>query len=200
MNKLKVGSDKDNIIARYAERFLEILEQKHNINLPIGEISHYHFWANHKDISELMASEIMLNMIGKEQIGLLPIKEGITTLNSLQDKIQVFMITNTMQYPGVKDDLIIWSNINNFICDDIIVTSRKHEVVNELELDFMIEDRGSEALKIASTCPNCEVLLYTRPWNRFVDTKCFPNLHRINDWYEIDKIISKKYKEININI
>jgi uncharacterized HAD superfamily protein len=200
MRKLKVGVDKDNTINRYIERVCEILEQKHNIYLPVGEISHYHFWANHCAISELMASEIMLNLIGKEQIDLLPIREAIITLNSLQDKISTYMITNTMQYLGVEEDLAKWTEINNFICDDIIITSKKHEVVAELDLDFMIDDRGSEALKVASTCPSCKVLLYNRPWNRFVDTKCFPNLQRVNDWYEIDNILSRKYRELNYNV
>lgn len=197
MRKIKVGTDKDNVLVRYVERFCEILEQKHGIYLPIGEISHYHFWANHPSITEVMASEIMINIIGKEQINLLPIRDAILTLNSLQDKISTYMITNTIQYVGVEEDLAKWTEINGFICDDIIITSKKYEIVEELGLDFMIDDRGSEALKIASTCPFCKVLLYNRPWNRFVDTKCFPNLQRVNDWYEVDNIISRRYKEVN---
>jgi uncharacterized HAD superfamily protein len=192
--KLRVGCDKDNVLARCAERFCEILEDKYGIYLPLGEVTHYFFQENHPDIDEDMVEEIIRKyLIGEEQINMIPIREGIDCLSSLKDKISLWIITDTFKYGTEQEDVEAWCEKNG-VTGTVIIAGDKDRWVKELELDFMIEDRGDTALKIARKCPSSRVLLLNRPWNRHVDTKAFPNLLRCNDWYDINRVLLRALK------
>ena len=192
--KLKIGCDKDNVLARCAERFCEILEKKYGIYLPVGEVNHYFFQHNHRDMTEEIVQDIIENeLVGKEQINMEPVKEGVECLNSLGDKIDLWLITSTRNYGTEQKDVEEWCRKNNIDCT-VIITQEKEKWVSNLGLDFMIDDFGDIALKIARECPSCRVLLLNRPWNRHVATGPFSNLQRCNDWYEINKILLRELK------
>lgn len=198
IKKLQVGCDKDNVLARYAERFCEILEEKYSVYLPVGEVSHYRFYENHPSLTDEIAREIMDKYItGQEQIALLPIREAIDYLTAIKDRIELYIITGTVNYGTEQNDIEAWCEKVSLNYSKVIISNEKEKYVKEFNLHFMIEDRGDTALKIASTCPFCRVLLLNRPWNRYVDTKSFPNLQRCNDWYEINGIL---LRSLNGNI
>jgi len=195
--KLKIGSDKDGVLARCAERYLEILEEKFSIYLPVGEVNHYFFEENHPDITKDISEVIIKKyMTGREQANMVPIKKGFDCLISLKEKIDLWIITSTYEYEGVKKDLFEWCSKNGLEKYRLIVTQEKEKWVKDLELDIMIEDRGDVALKIARTCPFCKVLLFNRPWNRHIVTAPFPNLLRCSDWYDINKVLNKEIQKI----
>ncbi len=196
MDRLRIGCDKDNVLARYAERFCEVLEEKYGIYLPVGEVSHYRFYENHPSLTNEMAREIMDKYItGREQVALLPIKEAIDYLGEIKDKIELYIITSTVHYGTEQDDIEEWCRTVSLDYSKVIISKEKEKYVKKLNLHFMIEDRGDTALSIASTCPSCRVLLLNRPWNRYVDTKSFPNLQRCNDWYEIKGILLRALRK-----
>lgn len=196
MNRLRIGCDKDNVLARYAERFCEILEEKYGIYLPVGEISRYRFHENHPSLTDEMAREIMDKYItGKEQIALVPVQEAIDYLGAIKDRIELYIITSTVNYGTEQHDIEEWCKTVSLDYSEVIISKEKETYVKELNLHFMIEDRGDTALSIASTCPFCRVLLLNRPWNCYVDTKFFPNLQRCNDWYEINGILQRALME-----
>jgi len=188
--KLKIGCDKDNVIARCAERFCEILEEKYSICLPVGEVNHYFFQDNHPGITEEMVEDIIKNdLVKEEQINMVTVREGIECLLSLKNKTDLWIITSTFNYGTEQEDVEEWCRRNGLNQCSVIISSKKEKWVKELELDFMIEDCGEFALKIARECPSCRVLLLNRPWNRYITTASFPNLQRCNDWYEINNIL-----------
>lgn len=47
----------------------------------------------------------------------------------------------------------------------VLISSRKDECVQALDLDIYIDDRWENAVDVGQCCPGCESYLLTRPWN-----------------------------------
>lgn len=96
----------------------------------------------------------------------------------------------------MRDVSLEWLGKHNFPMDTISLlgTHNKISKAKELECDFFIEDRYENAVQLSEE--GFEVILIDCSYNKGILHK---NIHRVKNWYQIERIILKYSKE-NQNI
>ena len=166
MEKLKIGFDVDNVICRFDAAFLEYVEEVHGERINLNEIHDYDVL---KKIVESYAGDMELNCLLKGDHKCLlyadPVDDALDIVNSgLGEGHDIYLITARKN----KSLTIEWLEWNNFRYSEIFFApgDEKVYVIEELDLDFYIDDRIQTLISIKKAGLKTECVVLDYPWNR----------------------------------
>lgn len=195
---MKIGIDLDEVLADFAECYLQFYNMKKNTNHKRSEMFSYYFEDIFKDpideiinlIYEMYESGFYKNMT--------PVKGSIDGVQKLKEKHQLFVITSRQKHFEVQT--MEW--IEKFFPDTfekVILTNyaskegkekSKADICNDLEIDVFIDDQ----IRYCNACLNQKrsVFIFDCPWNK--EGEISPDIVRVQNWAEIVQKIANLQK------
>jgi len=189
MNKIKIGIDLDEVLAEFNLLFLDYFNQTKNTNWKFKDITDNHF-ENIFDISFEEIKQILNNFSKEGHISnIIPVENSVSSIEKLSKECELFIITARPKEEDKETREWIVKNFkSNFkeiysvgISHGGKVFKNKGEFVQELGLNFFIEDMIKHAIDISKR--NIKVFLLDKPWNQ--EENLPENIYRVKDWNEI---------------
>jgi uncharacterized protein len=195
---MNIAIDIDSVLAHLMEEIIMKAKEIYDCNIEYDDITKYEAWECMK-IDEKKFQNI-IDELQKEQI-LKKLKirgNAAEVINRLYDNKNnnIYFITARNDYWGndVKENTLFWLRNNGIKLEpsNLIFNAEKHNFVDELKLDYFIED----SVHIVETLVDKEIkiLLMDCPWNRNLKND---KVKRVYNWEEIGKELKDYfYKKI----
>jgi len=199
---LKLGFDIDEVISHLTPLLSEYLNNKWNINfdfntINIADLYNIKFSDDH-ELSKKIAKDLIKTANNPYfQNNAKPIENACNIINKWKEKgNEIYFVTSRPISKIGYTETQIWLHENGFEYDFLYHTGHYIEkgiVVNELELDFFVEDRIKHVNSITKYCKyplRKGIVILERPWNQKKPNDSLLQQNRIircKDWNEIDK-------------
>ena len=181
-----LGSDIDGVVIDFVSVIQRQFQELYNIVLPYDKISTYRI-EDCVPLSSEQVESVIDDILLKST---LPIYlDALYYLTEyMKDNKVVFITSRKQKYTNET-----WLCLAKYFGRNFQVFFEgvfdKAYFVKSLKVDFFVEDRVKHIIRVASTNPNCAVLIMDRPWNKDWDETVFNNVTRVKGWKEIIKTI-----------
>jgi uncharacterized HAD superfamily protein/NTP pyrophosphatase (non-canonical NTP hydrolase) len=176
--------DIDGVLAEYPRGFLDFIERE--TGKKISAVTYDLYSEVGQIISEEKVKELKHKFRTTGEKRFLPVivgsKDALLKLKIKGYTIVLLSARPVKQYPRIFADTIEWLKANDLIYDAIIWDEKKEEkIMQEFpKMNFMVEDNGDNALKVAKK--GFKVYLFDKTYNQ--NTR-HENIIRVKSWEEI---------------
>jgi len=200
MKRKRIAIDIDDVLADFAESFVEYSNNKYGTNLRAEDYGEdfVKLWGVDNEevarrISDMNETRIATRLGRKEH--------AFEALEYLKQRYDLFIVT--FRISDLKDDTIQWieTNFPNIFKDDRIYFGgssnmsdsyklfTKGELVKQLKIDYLIDDQIRHCLSSASQ--GVKALLFGNHTKDDID-KLPKNIYRVRDWREVQRFFDEE--------
>jgi len=174
---IRIGIDVDETICFIAQDILDILNLKNNTNHSLEEITEYRIEKCLNVSDEDIKFAVKTAIYNDPEF----IEDAVTVINWLSASANIYFLTAR---PSEDSDIThkLLFDLGLIQPYYVFLNCDKVDIINKLEIDYMIEDRAKYAEDIIDNT-SCIVLLLDKPWNRHA--KSHDRLTRVYNWGDI---------------
>lgn len=174
----KIAVDLDGVTWNIHERLLDIYNKKYNTTIKNEDINRWdffpeeRFWVCYKEMVLSINEFKPMNM----KIGFY--------INRLSFYYDISFITHGIyKRENIIEKLRSWNILQELSYEDVILENYKNSKTS-YDFNYFIDDNPNMVSEIQEY-PYKILLLYTQPWNKYINTSHFGNVIRVNNWEEI---------------
>jgi len=200
---LRIGIDFDEVLVNHLDSIIEYYNNKYSTNYSFNDFHSYHFcevWGGTREDAIKEIFDFYNTSYFKEQK---IIEESKLVLNKFKELgFDLFVITGRPN--SISEDTItkINDNFKDFFKDILFTNNfsiegielKKSDFVNNLQLDYFIEDSIPYSKDILENTNVKKLFLFNNPWN-INETISDSRLIRVDSWKEILESFNQLLKE-----
>jgi len=200
---LNIAFDIDGVYIPLMNVLIGKANEMYGFKIRIEDVTKYEVWEC-TPLTKEMFHKIFEELIKEDILRYLKVEEGAQkVINKLYDNKnnRIYHLTAREVWWGknAREHTIECLKSNNikFDEDKLILDHEKTLLVEELNLDYIVEDTLYKVKEIAGKNKNVMVLLMDRPWNQCgeIDGNKYGNITRVYNWREIGNILIPVSKE-----
>jgi uncharacterized HAD superfamily protein len=168
-DRLQIGLDVDGVLAAFSPAFIAIANKLFGLKLKPEDQTgwaHQSLGLNNKQADKVWDVINETPNWWLEELPPLPNTDAVTNA-SLKHRLYFITKRNPTECGlPMEDQTAVWLRRHFFISNPtVIVTERKGDVANALELDYFIDDKYENCLDVQERSPNTRVFLQSAPYN-----------------------------------
>jgi len=168
--RLNIGLDVDGVLAAFSPKFIEIANYLFKLKLKPEDQTG---WAHQSlGLSNKQADKVweVIDETPNWWLEELPVLPNTESLSNANFKHRLYFITKrnpTECGLPMEEQTAVWLRRHFFIPNPtVIVTERKGDVANALELDYFVDDKHENCFDVITKSPRTITFIHTAPYNR----------------------------------
>ena len=179
---MKIAIDFDETLFPTLEKILEIYNKRHSTNIELSQITTYNLY---DCFPEDVADEILTLFVDKATYNSLqPYKGSVKAIQTLVSKGHEIIIATATDVRNLEWKEKLLQRYFPFIPKENLIRIHNKKLLN---VDVLVEDKLDNLTQTFA-----ERVCFNQPWNVDKDTDYVYSIYRINNWGEINNIISNQ--------
>ena len=183
---MKIGIDFDDTIVDQLKDIVDILNKKRGYNIKFRDITHWKWLREEYPITK---EELLTEIYDYNPCWCQPTDSRIAKYFNLISAEHIVDVVTARIGPPYLPHLIYDTLIKfglKHIHNLIIV---KNTWKQDLKYDVLVDDHPLMTENVIANGNNVKIILYTQPWNKYIDCDKYENVYRAKNWRQVYEII-----------